>query len=111
MPQEKIYTIDLDDSTTIEFNPDMLPTGFDTLQASEKKAILHKIVKDSMTLHEEKTATASDILLPLVIVFTIALLILFIAKKIRKNPKLYDTIVKVDGKPNPEFGKDWPENK
>ncbi len=105
MPQDKKYTIDLDDSTTVEFNPDKLPAGFDTLSEADQKTVLIKIVNDSMG--KEEPATAYDILIPLGFVIIFALVILFIARRIQRNPKIYDTIVKMDGKPNADYGKDW----
>lgn len=107
MPQEKKYTLDLNDSTTIEFNPAHIPAGFDTLSQENQKAVLHQIVKNQISaLEKEKSATASDIIVPLILVLILAFIVLFFAKKIRDNPKLYDRLVKLDGKPNPNNSPD-----
>lgn len=101
MPQEKTYTIQLNDSTLIEYDPEQVPAGFDTLSAIEQIAYIQSGINEyHANLQKEKNATAGDIIWPLVFVIVFALIILFIARKIRDNPKVYDAVVKLDGEPN-----------
>ncbi|MEO6584349.1 MAG: hypothetical protein ABIO05_08480 [Ferruginibacter sp.] len=112
MPQQPANSFVLDDSTTIQYDPAFVPPGFDTLPLAAKKAfILQSIQQELANRKTEEEVTATDIILPIVLVSFFALLILFIARKIRDNPKVYDTVVKMDGEPNAEFGKGWKKSK
>ena len=113
MPQDPNPTIQLNDSTVISYDPALVPDGFDTLSAEAKKLYIKNAIQTHMRNREtEQEATPAEILTPLVFVLLFAIFILWLAKKIRQNPKVYDTIAKMDGKPNPEFGQGWrKENK
>lgn len=102
MPQEKTYTIQLNDSTLIEYDPEQVPAGFDTLSPNEQKAYIRQGINEyNANREKEKNASAGDIIWPAAIVIVLSLIILYIAKKIRDHPKIYDSVVKLDGKPNP----------
>lgn len=102
MPQEQTHTILLEDSTLIQYDPALFPPGFDTLPLANKKMLIKQYAVDYISMHEkEQKASASDIILPAMLVIGLAMVILFIAIKIRNNPKVYDAVVKLDGDPNP----------
>ena len=108
MPQDPHPTIQLNDGTIISYDPALVPEGFDTLSTEAKKLYIEDVIGAQIqTLAPQEEATAGDIAAPLIFVFLFAIIILWIAKKIRQNPKVYDTLVKMDGKPNPEFGEGW----
>ena len=109
MPQQEPYTIILDDSSTITLQEDQLPAGFDTFNAVKKDSVARNIVIEHLNELQagERPATFRDFAWPLAILFTLSIIILLVAKKIRNNPKVYDNVVKLDGKPNEEYGKDW----
>ena len=108
MPQDSYPTIQLNDSTIIAYDPDLVPGGFDTLSLEAQKLYIRNAVETHIRNREtEQEASPGDIFGPFVFVLLFALVILWIAKKIRDNPRVYDTVVKMDGGPNPEFGLGW----
>ncbi len=109
MPQDTPYTLVLDNETSIEIHPSKLPRGFEKMSPSEKHETARNLVKEHVEKiqRSQQPPTTRDFLVPLGILFALTLVIIIIAKRIRKNPKLYDKVVKLDGEPNPEYGKGW----
>lgn len=109
MPQDSPYILVLDSVTSIQIDPSKLPDGFEDLTAGEKDLAARKVVKEHIELiqRSQQPPTARDFIIPLAILFAITIVIIIIARRIRKNPKLYDNIVKLDGEPNPDHGKGW----
>ena len=95
MPQDT-YTLKLDDSTSVTLDAYQLPDGFDTLSESRKDQVARDIVYNHISIlqQEQKPATFKDFAIPLAVITVLALIILWVAKRIRGNPKLYDKIVK-----------------
>jgi hypothetical protein len=108
MPQEP-YALILEDSSYVILDGSQLPAGFDTMDDAARQVAAREIVAAHISTLEkaERPATFKDFAEPLSFLFVFALIILFIAKTIRNNPKLYDTIAKMDGGPNPEYGIGW----
>lgn len=113
MPQRSDYTLYIDDSTSVLINAGQLPAGFDTMSSSSQHSVALLLVKDHIAVlsGDDKPATFKDFAIPIGLLIVFALVILWIAKKIRDNPKMYDTVVKMDGEPNVEYGKNWNEKK
>src|SRR5687768_13270946 len=108
MPQEGDYKLVIGEDSWVVFKEDVLPDGFDTLDAITQEAVAREIFASHVTkLQEaERPATFEDFAFPLAFLFVFALVVLWLAKRITKNPKLYDNVVKLDGKPNPHYGQD-----
>ncbi len=106
MPQD--YTLKLSDSSSIVIDENQLPEGFHALDNLRKDSVASRLVLDhvNMLVEAERPATWEDFAWPIGFLAIFALIILWVAKKIRDNPKLYDNVVKLDGKPNPDYGKD-----
>jgi hypothetical protein len=109
MPQNDNYTLHIDDTTTILIDHNQLPSDFKNLTPQKQELVARKAVQDHIKMIENasKPATFADFAIPVAILFILSLLILWIAKKIRDNPKVYDNVVKMDGEANPEYGQGW----
>lgn len=98
MPQEDPYFLHLDDSTTIEVAGRRLPEGFHHLNEYQKDSVARKLLAEHIeqVRESQRPVTAKDIIIPLAILLVIAAVIMFIAKKVRDNPKVYDRLVRKD---------------
>ncbi len=98
MPQEEPYFLRLNDSTTIEVAGRRLPDNFNSFNDHQKDSVARQLYIRHIEQIQEanRPATAKDFLVPLGILLVIAAIIMFIAKKVRDNPKLYNRMVRQD---------------
>lgn len=98
MPQNEPYLLKLNDSTTIQVAGSRLPDGFYNLSDHQQDSVARQLLIEHIEQIREsrRPVTAGDILVPLAILLVIAAVIMFIAKKVRDNPKLYDKVVRND---------------
>ena len=95
MPQEQPYFLKVNDSTTVEVAARRLPDGFYELSPYEQDSTARQLLVNHIEQIQEsqRPVTAKDILIPIAILIIIAAVIMLIARKIQKNPKVYDKVV------------------
>src|SRR5687768_10686563 len=109
MPQAaEDYKLVIGEDSWVVIKSDALPHMFDTLDAVAQDSIARNIFTNHVVeiQEDERPVTFQDFGFPIIFLFVFALIVLWIAKGITKNPKLYDNVVKLDGQPNPNYGQD-----
>lgn len=97
MPQPpEPYLLHVNEKTSIEVNPKVLPKNFYQLNEFQKDSVARKIVIEHIDLleKERQPPTAKDFLIPIGILLPLAAIMIFLARRIKNNPKLYDRLVK-----------------
>lgn len=96
MPQPaEPYLLKVNEKSSVEISPHVLPQNFDQLSEYQKDSVARVLLKEHIALleREKQPPTAKDFLIPIGILLPLSALIIFLARRIKKNPKLYDRVV------------------